>query len=224
MITGHFDLALKDAKGFGDEAFIEATRQGRLSRMLDDLPTELEAHTDNLVMDGIVLYLGFNLFQVGDRPNGVRVDLISGGGAAWFTSVCLMTTDSEPDYQSEWYRNGGYDLFGMSNVPESANSSTGGKRFKDDASETTDVRSDPGGRESVTYRDRWLYLPTQGTSSNIRSIAVRVSNNAQGFGNDFYIGRAARVRIKDGGGNPIIINKTTSQVLLVEYRLAFVSI
>jgi len=221
MITGHFDLVLKNAKGLVDEDFHEAHQYGRLPYMLDSLNTELEAHTDNLVMDGVVLYLGYNLFQVTDTA-GSQISVLATSTSAWFSCICLLTTDSEPNYTSEWNRTS-FTFQTPSNVPESANTSSGGKRFKEDASEVPDVRSDQGGREAIFYRDRWLYLPSQGISSNIRSIQAHMANNQDG-GNNYYFGRSARIRIKDAGGNPIIISKTSSQVLLVEYRLSFVSI
>lgn len=220
MITGHFDVALKNSGKLGDRDFEEARRQGRLGELLDGLGTELECHTDNLVFDLMVPYQGLWLFSapsVGDlwRNNSTE--------SASFASMCLLTDDSEPDYQSEWYRTGGYMYVTPSAVTNSANGSTGGKLFEEEASEAAEIKSDPGGRESAWYRERWLFLPSQGTSSNIRSIGLFWSGHGDNGGSETRQ-RSGRVRLKDAGGNPIIINKGTSQVLLVEYKATFVSV
>lgn len=218
MITGHFDLALKNSGTLSDADFENAMTHGCLQGLLDGLDTQLECHTDNLIMDLIVPYTAYFLFgapTVGDLWRNL--------GAAVFGGICLLTTDSEPDYQNEWYRNGGYNYTSYSNMPESANTSSAGKRFVEDASEAAQKLSDPGGREAVWYRERWLYLPSQGISSNIRSIAVLWSADADHTG-DVHKQRSARVRLKDAGNNPIIINKDANQVLLIEYKVTFVSI
>lgn len=220
MITGHFDLALKGAGNLGDQEFEQAMREGKLPALLDTLPTEGKYGADNLIFDLLPPWCGIATFQtpsVGDlwRNNPP-------GSASPFCNICLLTTDSEPDYQSEWYRAGGYDIVVPSAVSESANASSGGKLFEEEASEVADMRSDPGGREAVWYRERWLYLPSQGVSSNIRSIGIYWSydSTTSSAGRT----RSARVRLKDSGGNPIIINKGSNQVLLVEYKVTFVSI
>jgi hypothetical protein len=220
MITGHFDLALKNSGRLCDKDFEEARRQGRLGELLDGLETAQECHTDNLVFDLIVPYLGYFVFSapsVGDlwRDNATV--------PAVFANICLLTTDSEPNYQSEWYRSGGYEYQTPSGAGESANGSTGGKLFEEEASEAADIRSDLGGREAIWYRERFLYLPSQGSSTNIRSIGVYWCAIATTTG-VYFRQRAARVRLKDSGGNPIIVSKGTDQVLLVEYKATFVSI
>lgn len=218
MILGHFDLTLKSAVGLDDTVFIEAQKNGSLQQLLDGLHTDAEYHTDNLVTDAIVPYTGFLLFGA----TGVGEIVNFNTSSAFFGSVCLLTTDSEPTYMDWDHVNN--EFVSPSNVSGSANTSSGGKVFEEEASEAADIRSDPGGREAVWYRERWLYLPSQAASTNIRSIAVAAVRSATNTGSDYRINRMARVRIKDAGGNPIIVAKTTSQVLLLEYKAIFVSI
>jgi len=219
MITGHFDLTLKGAGGLGDEGFREAMRQGRLSQLLDGLPTQAEYHTDNLIFDMMVGYQGLRVFQA---PVVGRTDLINSDSSAYFASICLLSTDADPAYYGEWDWSN-WQSCNIHGVSDSVNTSTAGKRFEEDASEAADIRSDPGGREAIWYRERWLYLTSESNSSNIRSVGIIANPDATNAGSTYHF-RVGRVRIKDSGGNPIIINKSSSQVLLVEYKTIFVSV
>jgi hypothetical protein len=224
MISGHFELTLKNAEGLCDGDFGDARRQGKLQELLDGLRTDAEYGTDNLLFDFMVPWFGYWLFG-GTAPNS-WIAFGSSSTATMFYGVCLLTLDSDPDYQNEWIRSGsGGDFTAISNVASSADSVSGGKMFVQNASESADIRSDPNGREAVYYRERWLFLPLEAVSSNIRSIGVYSGSSGTivGTNSDFHI-RSGRVRIKDSGGNPVIISKANNQVLLVEYKASFVSI
>lgn len=226
MITGHFELTLKNADGLQDEDFHEAQRQGKLQELLDGLRTDATYGTDNLLFDIMVPWLGYWLFG-GTVPNP-WMSLGLSTSVSLFGGICLLTVDSDPDYQSEWNRTNAGTLgehVAISNLTSSSNSVSGGKMFVQETSETFDIRSDPNSREAIYYRERWLFLPLEAVSANIRSIGVYTSSAAAGAGSsmDYHI-RSGRVRIKDSGGNPIIINKANNQVLLVEYKVTFVSI
>ena len=131
-----------------------------------------------------------------------------------------MTTDSEPTYteQTNQYTN-------LHNISGSANTSSGGKRFIEDDIDPHLMDADPdgNGRESILFRSRFLYLAAEGNSNDIRSLGVYFMRDADSTGS-FDRARIARIRLKDGGGNPIIINKTSAQVLLIEYRFTLVNI
>jgi hypothetical protein len=101
------------------------------------------------------------------------------------------------------------------------NTGNAGKRFvAHDMEVLVDV--EPNGREGIFMRERWLYLPSQVVSNEIRCVGVFWCENITD-GNDER-GRIGRVRMKDAGGNPVTLNKSSSQTLLIQYTFTLVSL
>lgn len=220
-MQGHFDLTLMDAGGFKDEDFLRAQKDGTIGQMLDSLKVEQKCVGKNQVFDHFAETMFIHLMS------GPAVSFPFGNGgtnAAYLGSLVLSTYDSDPTYtETETY---GIFTRTVHNVGSSANGSTAGKRFIEDDIIDPDIITDTGGRESIIIRSKFLYLTTEGNSNNIRSLAIWYDTDADLSPTDSSRewGIAARIRLKDAGDNPTIINKTSSQVLLVEYTFTLTSI
>jgi hypothetical protein len=82
-----------------------------------------------------------------------------------------------------------------------------------------------GGKEEIYFKSRFLYLPSQGISNNIRSIGVYGAEYASNQYNNEERYLVARVRLKDPDtGLPVILIKNFNQVLVIEYTVFFVSL
>lgn len=220
-MQGYFDVQVKDLCGLHDEDLLRLmTPQGKatpeLSRLLDRLPTRQHAFGKNLVNDNFAGYsfLGFGGGDIADPYDfgGLNV-------AAALATICLTTNDAEPTYQESSYTS----YVTMHNVPNSVNTGNAGKRFIEDQIETHLIQVDSGGRESILFRSRWMYLAAEAASSNIRSLDVLFSEDADTT-STARRGIIARIRFKNSGGSPIVITKSTAQVLLIEYRFTLVTV
>lgn len=214
-MLGHFDLSLRDAGRLRDADFDAAIRAGALREILRDLPEAARARTNNLVMDNFAATMFLHLFSGPD----VTYPYNAGGAANGALSmVCLLSDETEPTYTEGWddYQSS------MQSVTASV-AADAAKRFVEDVAETTLIARDSLDREAVFARSRWLYLPSQAVSASIASLGVFFSEDADGMA-WAHRGRIARVRIKDAGARPLTMNKTSAQVLLVEYTARLVSL
>lgn len=216
---GQFDVHLKDLPPGGDarlRGMLERGELPELNRLIDRMPTRQRAKGRNLVSDNFAGYTFRFCFSGGDITDPYDFD----SGNAILATILLMTTDSEPTYTdaTNQYTN-------LHNISGSANTSSGGKRFIEDDIDPhlQDADPDNNGRESILFRSRFLYLAAEGNSNDIRSLGIYFMRDADSTGS-FERARTARIRLKDSGGNPIIINKTSAQVLLIEYRFTLVTL
>lgn len=211
-MQGRFDIYLQDARGLTDEDFIQARREGRLKSLLKGLPVDEEVHCDNQVMHMYPIAIWREAMNHG-FPSGAYP--MERGAGIPFYSICILSDTSEPAY-TDWF-SGYWDLNNMSyNVGNSP-----GKRFvAHDEELLVDVGADS--RESVFLRERWLYLPSQVVSNQIRSVGVYWCENITD-GSDER-GMVARVRMKNAGGQPITLNKSSSQTLLIQYTFTLVAL
>lgn len=211
-MQGHFDLFLQNSRGLRDADFIAARDAGRLGALLETLPVEREVHSDNLVHQLFSICM-FRLVFGHGLPNGTYPMSVSTGIP--FYTVALLTSGDEPAY-SDWWGGNQYPY----NVPYCV-STTGYKRFVVNAEETS-YAAEVSGREAVFLRSRWLFLPSEAVSNSIRSVGAYWSDTATLGAEDR--GLIARARIKDTGGNPITLIKTSEQSLLVQYTATLVSL
>lgn len=214
-MQGFFDVQVKDACGLSDDAFRGLSGK-ELDRLLARLRTVQHAPWHkNLVNDMMAAWL----FQHTMSGGGIGFPYDGGGvGGGGLANLILSQTDAEPGYQDSW--NSSY--VNMHEGQDAANTSSGGKRFYDDQVESHLITLTPA-KEELYFRSRFLYTPSQGVSSNIRSIAYYYSDNADNTG-DNDRGLFGRVRLKDSGGSPIVVNKTAAQVLLVQVIFKLVTI
>ena len=211
---GTFELTQLDARGLRDADFRAAARRGRTGDLLRDLPVVGRYEGRNLVFDMIPSFL-FNRLMSGPAAKG---PMIYESGSAALSAMSLLTTSAEPTYEEYTWE------YGETLYTLQEHAGGGGKRFIEDVIETTLIQSNQAGREAVDCRSRWLFLPSEGVSSNIRSIGIYFARDGDYTGGNSERGRVARVRIKDAAGRPVIINKTSSQVLLIEYTFRLVSV
>lgn len=211
-MRGRFDIYLQDACGLKDEDFALAQREGRLDSLLTELPVDQELHIDNVVMQMMVISLFRKCFT--GMPNGAvpmeRYNYIQ------LHHILLSYDPSEPAF-TDWYS----VYCTIHNGPYSVESSTAGKRFLGHDLENYQG-VDPTGREGTFTRHRFLYLPSQAISNQIRSVSVWWSEYLQDANEDRGI--VARVRLKDSGGQPVTLNKSSAQSLLIQYTFGLVSL
>jgi len=223
-MNGEFDIRLLSAGGFSDADFLAAQKKGCVLDMLSNLDVERRHHGTNQVFDNVGAHI-FDRHMGGDAVTA-PFNAIDGSAAA-FWAIQFEDTSDEPGYTDlDWVHDGLPYSDKMGNYV----STTGIKRFVDDDIEATLIATDYDGvgKEEIRYRSRWLWLPNQGNSSNIKSLVVVYnSDGSQGVAsNNYQHERApsARIRIKDQNGNNTTINKTNSQVLFVEYTFYLVSV
>jgi hypothetical protein len=99
------------------------------------------------------------------------------------------------------------------------------KFFEEQQAEADEIKSSPVGREDIYYRERWLWAPSDFTSSNIRSFALITGYSGNGGTDEGGIqGKGGHIRLKDANGLPIIYSKTANQILLAEYKFILASV
>lgn len=222
MFKGHFDLQLMGAGGLSDADFDAATRERRIMDLLVTLPVHEKVGTDNRIFHRMSSYIFNHLFQGGDITDPFDY---GGSNAAALAFVSLVSTDGEPPYDGEdWWRYNNYGYDNIQSVPDNVGGNPS-KRFEEDQITPWEVWEDTSGRESIHFRNRWLYLPSEANSSTIRSLGIYFASD----GDDTYRGysdgfaKIGRVRLKDSGGNPVTLSKNVNQVLLIEYTFSLVS-
>lgn len=223
MFQGRLKTTLLDSGPMVDADFDRAIREGRAMELLGELDRRLELDQSNLIFDHFVPWC---YYRCGWSSAGAPPDPFqewSGSGASYFSFIILTTYTSEPSY-TEY--NGSVNYYDpIHTMPGTVDSSAGAKRFVNDQIEAWDLSSAADGREQLTFRNRWLYLPSQAVSSNINSLDIyfnRDCTDVTAYAEDKS--RSGRIRFKDSGGNPITINKSSNQVLLLEYNWSMISL
>lgn len=212
-MQGQFDIYLQDARGYTDEDFVRAQQEGRLSALLKELPVDQEVHVKNTVTHMMAISQ-FRRNFAGFPGGATPMDRYNNSP---LHHILLSYDPSEPAY-TDWYSV--YST--IHNGPYSVEGSTAGKRFIGYDVETPFQGVNPSGREEVFTRHRFLYLPSQAISNRIRSVSVWWSEYIQDGNEDR--GLVARVRMKDAGGQPITLDKSSSQSLLIQYTFSLVSL
>lgn len=222
-MQGFFRATVHDASHLGktpeemDRPFLEAIKSGTILKFLKSLPVVQQAKTKNQIFHTLPAYLGNQVFGMPDAWSGWNGDGSAGLGAMELTTIATEPTYTEFSnvYPTEKYN------FDTSSVGETY---TLWKRFIEDQSEPHRIYVDPGGREGYYFRDRFLWLPSDGLMSNIRGARTIYDEDADNAGTSYRRhSRFSRTRFKDSGGNPITLEKSTSQSFLVEYILKFFS-
>ena len=224
-MQGHFNVDLFDARGMSDEDFLKLSSELGNRELFRKIREEhqCDQHTEgkNLVFDNMAGFIFDHVFR---GPAAAWPFNENDGTHSYLNFVNLSERDNDPTYE-ELYTHGHYAVTGH-NVNSSANTSSGSKKFVTEDIMDHEVFTDPDGRESIHYRSQWLWTPSQGNASDIRSIAIWYSTNGSESMTTTTPEKASacRIRLKDAGGTPVEINKTTSQVLLVEYTFKLTSV
>lgn len=213
-MQGYFDVKLLDASDY--KQALRELEGVELLELLDRMPIVQRAQGSNLVFDNFAAYVFFTLFSGGD----VQDPFDTGGTTlnAYFSTLVLQTTDTEPAYT---------DFSTQSATADAVTGSIGGgssfKRFIEDDVEAELIQAGASGREVVTFRSRFLWSSAEGNSSSIKSLGAWYCADAD-LTTSQTRATAARIRLKDSGGNPITVVKDSSKVLLVEYTFTLAAI
>lgn len=226
MIHGHFDVRTFETPGLTEEGLSdligprEDRGPGAIDKLLDQWTPVQRSVGKNLIMDSFAAIVNYWMFQASLSKLDITdpLDFNGAGGMSPWSSIIWETTDTEPTYQE------------FASIFADINSTSGtvgggspGKRFISDDVEDHLISSDPDGREAINFRSRWLWLPGDFNSNNIRSIAAWFcQDGGQTYGT--WRARVSRIRLKDSAGNPIIINKTANQSLFAEYNVTLITV
>jgi hypothetical protein len=224
---GHFNISLRDARGYEDPKHWSCLSPQEQLALHNSFGEVQRVSCDNQVFDNWAACMFLWMMGGGSISNPYNKDDGGGKKIIW-GFICLLNTSSEPSYteaSNQVIRP--TQVSGSVDTADSVNAAA--KRFVLDDIDDHTIRSldSLDGREGVQYSARWLYLPYQSNSSVIRSIGVYYNEAQSGDevtteSND--IGIIARTRLKDGAGNPIVINKTSSQSLLVEWEFTLLNV
>ena len=212
-MQGFFDVQVKNAPGLTDDLFRKLGKE-ELRHLLLKLPTVQHAPWHkNLVNDHLPSWIFQHI--MGGAGVGYPYDNngVNSGGLA---NITLLNLDSEPTYSED------VSAYWTINNPAYNVGGTCGKRFIEDDVEP-ELISLTAGKEELYFRSRFLFTPSEAVSNDIRSVAYYYADNADTTGSSDR-GHFGRVRLKDSGGTPIILNKTAAQVLLIQLILKLVTV
>lgn len=218
-------VELFDTHGMSDQDVLNAIKKNADSGM--KLPGDLIGGKDpvkkivssNLLNHMFAGHLFQKLMSGPNMPNpysAVSYDSL-------LSLIILTTTSPEPTYIDSSNETGvPYSLTG--NIGGAANNSARGvKLFDIDEIEDYLISEDPNGKESISYRARWLFLPSQGVSSDIHGFSIYYSQ--YGYSSEYASrGRSGRVLFRDGNGAPDVVNKTANQTMFLEYEVTWMSV
>lgn len=213
-MQGHFDLRLMETPKLTREVIDAVRREGgdpAVEEYLRRFPVDGEWKTKNMIFQPSPAFLFYRAMSGPSVPNSMT------GNGGILLAIVLSPEAAEPVYTDyAWvispHTNAVYSV---------TTDGTSYKYFIDNCIVTPDIKSDPHGRESIYIKCKWLYLPGEATSDQIKSIGVWGSG---GWSIAAYCGRTGRVRIKDSGGNPVTIAKAATKSFLVEYTFTMPSL
>lgn len=227
-MNGMFDLKLINNRGKDDKFFQDAIDGGYIMEALGDfpvlrhLPEQQNMIFDNyadammrLCLSGPAVAHGWWDETWADTTNNAAL-----------SRICLVSTSSLPSYTEDQSSNSYQSYLHNDHTPDTVNTSSGGKRFIEDDITAPTIWSDTA-REAIHFRNRFLWLPSQGNSNNIKSISIHAQRDADlsltTSGSTKYGAKIGRVRLRDANGVLTTLNKTSSNSLLVEYTFTLVS-
>ena len=211
-MQGHFNAMVIDDLGLGDAPFLEAIKKGDLDGLLKRHPIVARASTPNQVFQPLAEAVLYHVFGL---PATYAFGSIPGTG---MRCVALSKLSSEPAFLDH---TGGSSLSDDTNANNDqwSHGPTLYKQFDEHKSEPTRIWVGTD-REAYYFRDRFLWLPSEGAFTDIRSINCYGDEDADRGYSSYYgknTWKVSRTRLKDSGGSPITLQKTVSQGFLVEY-------
>lgn len=217
-MQGHFDLQMLHTPGLTRELVEAVRKEGgdpAVESYLRQFQRDGRWSADNLVLKTTPGYFYYVAFS---NP-AMYFGIYGWGGPSMLASIALTSTSAEVNYTSEVYTAN----LTRNSIPDLVVSGAY-KRFIDDCIVAPDIKSDPNGRESIYSKFKWLFLPGEGTSAQIKSITIYYAAQYANQDIGYSMGRVARVRIKDSGSNPVTLNKLSTKSLLIEYTFTIPTI
>ena len=219
-MQGFFDVKKMPARGLKDDDFQQAIDAGCLDELLVDLPVTQKCGGRNRIFDNMAGYILDKLFSL---PACADPYDNSDGTPAALSFICLMTTEGDT---TNYQENSTQTQLSYHSVTDSANTSSGAKRFEEDSIQGPWQWSHTGVKQEIYSQCRFLYLPTQGTSNDIRSIGLFFQSDGDNVGTySIDFGRIGRVRLKEPDGvTHAFLSKNSNEVLLIDYRISLVAV
>lgn len=225
-MRGFFQVSRHRSGPMTDQEVLLAIQREGLDAVLRKMEREVFCpRQHNQVYDAIPGWLFRHTMSGGGIRWPMNDDGVGNGGLA---NVQLSYLTDEPVFYtsiggSYWNINEGSGSIGNGSGKRFYNDSVEAERIVifGDAHEHT---LDP--KESLLFRDRWLYLPSEGITTDpnlIASITYYYSDNADNTGDNDRC-HMGRVRLRDDQGRPIRISKSNEHVLLVEVELEFTTV
>ena len=224
-MQGHFDIKMLHTPGLTRELIEAVRREGgdpKVEKYIKQFQQDAQWRGDNMVFQSHASYLYYHAMSATSQYYSLQYVLT----ACSFYFVCLTSASTEPSYTSTTGNEHNYTTnIRPDNWPNLLGGTGGFKTFNQTIVDR-EVKSDAAGREAIYAKYKWLFLPGECTSDQIKSIEIvytaRIEDPYIGGGSGH--GRVARIRIKDSGGNPVTINKSATKSLLIEYTHQLVSI
>lgn len=214
-MRGHFEVELKNSGTLRDEDFF-STPHDELNSLLNSLHTVKRVEGCNQCNDMLAASLLCKVMNGPSIEDPYNTWNIGSGGLA---SINIEDRDPELIY-TEWVYCGGCNIHEIGYPVGTGNS---GKRFVEDDISNHTIEAYQNNREELWFRSRWLYLPSQIVTNNIKSIGYFYCYYADRTTN-YYRATYGRFRLKNENGIPITITKSSDQVLLVQMKLKFVTV
>jgi hypothetical protein len=222
---GYLTLIRRNSGKLTNADFDQAKKEGCLKKLIESCDLDLiHGPQQNLICHPWAGSLFPRLFY--SAAVGYGWWSSTDGGWSFLNAAILTAIDVEPAVTDQ---NPGGDPYYWDVISTKVNNWGYGavyishKWFEESQAEIDEIKTDPAGRESIYYRERWLWAPADFTSSNIRSFAVMAGypNASDGAG---LHGKGGHIRLKDANGLPVIYSKTANQILLAEYKFILASV
>lgn len=223
-MQGHFDLTMLHTPGLTRELIEAVRREGgdpAVDKYIRSFQQDAEWHGNNLVFQSHPSYLFYQAMSATSMYYSTGYSITINA----FYWVALTSSSTEPAYTTVGTEHIYTANMAPTSIPNLLGGSGGLKTFNQTIVDR-EVKSDAAGREAIYAKFKWLYLPGECTSDQIKSIDIfYIARYEDPY---YYSGvghaRVARIRIKDSGGNPVTINKLATKSLLIEYTHTLVSI
>jgi len=196
---------------------------GSIDKFFSKMDLVQEFESENLLNHMNAAFYFNTLFGGGDISNPYDLAYCCTTNSL-FSFIIPTIETSEPVYNDESNEAPApHDM--QWNIGGTASSSARGvKRFNLDSIENYLISEGESGRESIGYRDRWLFLPDQAVSPSIAGFSIYFSSAGQTLESYGERGRVGRVLFRDASGTPIIVNKTSWRTMLLEYTITWMSV
>jgi hypothetical protein len=225
-VSGTISAQLQDARGYSDEDFKVAVREGSIRDLLGSLPVELDTGEHH---NQIVYPINANYFyhhMGGDNP-GYRT--IPSG---FFFCRCYLATDTSQwvwtDSQDQGYRAWNAEINtvhpGSGSTSHVITATPLSYGIVEEA-RVTEESNTPTGLRAIHLTNTWLWLPSDVITANIRAFRINsIESTSVGTTSSQYQNTVMQHRFVDSGGTPITIAKNANQTFCVRWTQTFKSI
>jgi hypothetical protein len=225
-LSGTVAAQLQDARGYTNEDFKAAIREGTIKEMLGSLPVELETGPGP---NQIVYPANVNFFYrwIGGSNPGYRQ--VQAG--LFFCRAYLATDTSQWPWttaQDQGYRAWNDEIDTVH--PGSGTTSrilgvTPVRHGLVEEARITEESNTPTGLRAIHITNTWLWLPEDVITANIRALRINSTETTDPNNTTSqYQNTVMQHRFVDSGGNPITIAKNANQTFCARWTQTFKSI